>query len=192
MRVSKQVMAENNAKIVEQAAYLFRENGIEATSVADVMQAAGLTHGGFYRHFASKDELAAVAINKAFDEITTNLQNDIDRQGARQAVVDYVRSYLSEQHVRLPGKGCPIVALGAEVNRESRLQRQAITQGSERLVSLLVLGIEGASNEIHTKAEGVLAVLVGTLILARCAESQLKMNDILSSGHRLAELYISK
>ncbi len=191
MRVSKQVMTENNAKIVDEAARLFREKGIEATSVADVMKAAGLTHGGFYRHFASKDKLAAAAIKKAFDDIASNLQNDIDRQGAKQAVADYVRSYLSEQHVCMPGKGCPIVALGAEVNRESKLQREAITLGTEQLVSLLALGVGGKQDEVQAKAVGLLAALVGTLILARSAETGLKMNDVLSSGYRLVDLYIS-
>ena len=188
MRVSKQVMAANNAKIVDEAARLFREQGIEATSVADVMEAAGLTHGGFYRHFASKDVLVAAAIKKAFDDITTNLQNDINRQGAQQAVTDYVRSYLSEKHVYMPGKGCPIVTLGTRIDRASRLQQEAITLGSERLQGLLVLGIEGEPDETHDKAVGLLATLVGTLILARSAETKLKVNDILASGYQLAEL----
>lgn len=188
MRVSKQVMAANNEKIVTEAARLFREKGIEATSVADVMGAAGLTHGGFYRHFRSKDELASAAIKKAFDDMANALENDITQKGAKQAIVDFVRRYLSERHVVKPGKGCPIAALGAEIYRESKVHREAITLGTEQLVSLLALGVEGDPDETHTKATGLLATLVGTLILARSAKSKRIMNEILSSGYRLAEL----
>jgi len=188
MRVTKQAMTENNLKIVDEAARLFREKGIEATSVADVMGAAGLTHGGFYRHFSSKDDLVSVAIKKASDDMAGDLKKDISQQGEKQAIADFVRRYLSEQHVTNLGKGCPIAALGAEVDRKSKAHRDAITLGSEQLIDLLALGIDGEPDDVHAKATGLLATLVGTLILARSAKTKALMNQILSSGYRAAEL----
>lgn len=192
MRVTKQVMAGNNAKIVDEAARLFREKGIEATSVADVMGAAGLTHGGFYRHFSSKDELVSAAINKASDDMASDLENDVLQHGAKQAIADFVRGYLSEQHVANPGKGCPIAALGAEVDRESKVHKKEIAYGAERLVSILVQGFAGNLDEKQAKAIGLLAVLVGTLVLARSAKTKRTMNEILTSGYRLAEFCIGR
>jgi len=191
MRVSKQVMAENNEKIVNEASRLFRENGIEATSVADVMGAAGLTHGGFYRHFASKDELTSAAIDKAFGEIINRLKSDIAQQGAAKAVDGFVRYYLSEHHVNSPGNGCPIAALGAEVDRQSKVHNREISRGSEQLLGLIAQAIEGTPEEARTKATGLLALLVGSLVLARSAKSKRAMNETLSSGHRLAKLCIT-
>ena len=192
MRVTKQVMAGNNAKIVDEAARLFREKGIGATSVADVMGAAGLTHGGFYRHFSSKDELVTAAINKASDDMASDLENDISQHGAEQAIADFVRRYLSMQHVANPGKGCPIAALGAEVDRESKVHKEEIAYGAERLVSMLVRGFEGKPDEKHERAIGLLAVLVGTLVLARSTKNKRMMNKILTSGYQLAEFCIGR
>ena len=192
MRVSKQVMAENNEKIVDEAARLFREKGIEPTSVAEVMGAAGLTHGGFYRHFNSKDELVYAAIQKASNDMANDLKNDIAQQGAKQAIAGFINKYLSEQHVANPGKGCPIAALSAETDRKPKIHKKAITQGTEQLINLLAQGIEGKPDEKQANAAGLLAVLVGTLILARTAKTKQVMNEILSSGHRLAKFCMGK
>ncbi len=188
MRVSKRVMAKNNSKIIGEAARLFREKGIEDTSVADVMGAAGLTHGGFYRHFQSKDELVIAALQKAFKENVNILENDIAQQGAKQAVANFVRRYLSEQHVAKPGEGCPIASLGTEIGRKSKVHQEAITQGIEQFVSLIAQGFEGEPDEKQGKAIGLLTVLVGALVLARSAKTKLKRHEILSSGYRLAKL----
>ncbi len=181
-------MAANNSKIIDEAARLFREKGIEATGVADVMGAAGLTHGGFYRHFGSKDELVTAAINKASDDMVSKLEYEISLQGSRQAIADFARSYLSEKHVTNPGKGCPIAALGAEVDRESKVHKVEIANGAERLLELLAQGFEGKADEKQLKATGLLALLVGTVVLARSSKSKRVMNDVLTSGRRLAEL----
>lgn len=190
MRVSKQVMADNNAKIIEKAAFLFREKGIDATSVNDVMEAVGLTHGGFYRHFESKDDLVVTTIKKGFDDFACALEKSIIKKSARQATIDYVHRYLSEQHVANPGKGCFIAALGAEIERKTKAHQSVMTQGTEQLVCLLAQGIDGESSQKHDKAIGLLAVLVGTLILARNANTKNTVEEILSSGKSLAELYI--
>ena len=191
MRVSKQVMAENNSKIISAAARLFREKGIDDTSVAEVMGAAGLTHGGFYRHFKTKDDLVIAAIDKACKDLERRLEKAIAQQGAQQAIKEFVLRYLSEQHVISPGTGCPIAALSSEIDRKSKALQKAISHGTERLVSLLEQGVNASPSEKHSKAIGLLAVLVGALILARSAETGKTRDDILAAGRCLTTLYLN-
>jgi len=188
MRVSKQVMAENNSKIIKEAARLFRERGVESTSVNDVMGAAGLTHGGFYRHFLSKDELVIAAVKKAFKESIDSLKIDMEQQNAKRAVINFVQQYLSEQHVTKPGSGCPVAALAAEADRKSKVLKNALAEGVKQIVNLLAQGIEGTPDEKLEKATGLLSVLVGTIVLARSAKTKQRRSKVLSSGVRLAEL----
>jgi len=113
MRRSQEDAAKTRARIVDEASRLFRARGIDATSVADVMSAAGLTVGGFYRHFESKEDLVAEAIDAASRETT-------DRHLARSAWKDdnnllaLFDTYLSDGHRRHPGLGCPVAALCSE------------------------------------------------------------------------------
>jgi len=186
-RVSKQAKAASHAKIVDKAARLFRQNGIEATGVADIMKSAGLTHGGFYRHFDSKDELAATAIARAFEDIFDQLDNAKTKSNHRSAIIEFINGDLSSQHVSNPGMGCPIVALGAEVARGSVAERTAIAQGIEQVIDRLAEMIGENKDEARHKASGLLSLLVGTVILARLAPSEEMMNDILSSGRQLSE-----
>ena len=188
MRVSKEVMEANNARIVTEAARIIREKGIEATSVAEVMAAAGLTHGGFYRHFASKEELVCAAIKKAFNELVNELEKAIERQGAKPAIGDFVQKYLSEHHVANPGIGCPIAALSGEIDRKLGVYQKEIDRGAGHLITLFTQGIDGEVSEKGRKATGLLAVLVGTLVLARSARTKSRMKEILVSGRQLAEL----
>ena len=189
MRVSKEAKAASYAKIIDEAAYLFRQNGIDATSVADVMSAAGLTHGGFYRHFKSKNELVSAAIEKAVDEYAFTLEEAISRNGARQAIADYVKRYLSEDHVVMRGKGCPLAALAAEAVPGNEMHKVAIADGTERILYLLKKGFGGEEKEVSERATGLLAILIGTLIMARSAGSRTSMKKILSSGRRTARLF---
>src|SRR5215211_1568681 len=103
MRVSREQVAENRRKILEAAGRLFRERGFEAVTVAEVMQAAGLTHGGFYRHFKSKDDLIAQTLAHALADDAAG-ETDLAR---------YARDYLSPAHRDNVTGGCPVAGLGA-------------------------------------------------------------------------------
>ncbi len=190
MRVTKEAKAYTNEKIIEEASRLFREKGIGATSVTDIMVAAGLTHGGFYRHFKSKNDLAVTAIRKMFDAVIIALEEDIAKNGAYQAVTDYIGRYLSMQHVANLGKGCPIVALGAEVGRGGELYADVMYEGEQKLISLLVLGM--GDSEGRKKAAGLLVILVGTLVMARSVSDKTLIDEILSSGRKLAHGCLEK
>ena len=191
MRVSKEVMAKNNGKIIESAAYLFRTKGIDGTSVSDVMEAAGLTHGGFYRHFDSKEELLNESINKAFNHITTNLRENIDNLGAKKAIVNYVDKYLSMGHVETPGIGCPMAALGSEAKQNSSQFKENLTKGKKEVVNLIMEGLSGSSREKKNKALALISLLVGTIILARSTEDLTERQDLLKLVKVKSRDYIS-
>ena len=191
VRMSKEAKAVSNEKIIGEAARLFRERGLENTGVAQVMQAAGLTHGGFYRHFSSKEELAQIAIKRAFEPAICGLRDSIAKHGATSAISTFIDQYLSQRHVERPGFGCPIAALGGEVARSSRDLKEAFEIGTNRLIDLLAQGIEGERDERHVKASGMLFTLVGALVLARTAKSKTAVQEILKTGRQSAKLLIS-
>jgi len=167
MRVSREAMAEHRKEIVAAAARLLRERGIAGTSVADLMQAAGLTHGGFYRHFESKDALVAEAIASAFHDLLSTVEAGAGKEGASAAVEKYLRLYLSDRHVANPGYGCPLAALGVEAAREGKLQRKALAEGAEETLDLIAASLKGTPKERRVQALGIMAQMLGTVVIAR-------------------------
>ena len=111
MRMSQIEKDRSHARIIGSAAKLVRQHGIEGTSVDDVMKDAGLTHGGFYKHFESKDTLVAAALDEAFKEIIEMLEPQTLKQNAASLSTDFQSFYLSDPHVASSNKGCPIAAL---------------------------------------------------------------------------------
>ena len=139
-RVSK-AEAEKNRAIIEQvSSRLFREQGFHGISVADLMGAAGLTHGGFYGHFESKDALAAIACTRAFEESEGRWRKRVgeapDHAAALASLID---GYLSARNRNNAGTGCPVPALASDVARESddKPVRAAFHEGLEGLVDIL-------------------------------------------------------
>src|SRR3954454_10727243 len=128
MRKSKAAAAETRKRIVAAAAAEFRKNGIVATGLADLMKAAGLTHGGFYKHFESKDQLVAEACADAVQAV-------IEKMEAQPTINAAVAAYLSTRHRDDPASGCPLAAIGSELSRTDKKTREAATEGFERLVA---------------------------------------------------------
>ncbi len=165
-RVSNEEKQRNHNKIVDAAARLFRENGIEMTSVADVMKAAGLTHGGFYRHFGSKEDLISAALDHAVDDVLKEGEEAPEGSARTLARDAYIARYLSEDHLLARGKGCPLAALGTELVRMNGGPQDAAQNAVHRTVRLLNLG-EG---EQGPKGQAVLALLLGSVVLARLTD----------------------
>src|SRR4051794_35553442 len=113
MKVTKEKAAQHRAAIVEAAGRLFRVHGFDGVSVAEIMKAAGLTHGGFYGHFASKEALAAEACGHAFATSLSRVQGSEDASGG--GLEAYVAGYLSERHRDRNDGGCPMAAYATEV-----------------------------------------------------------------------------
>ena len=179
MRVSREEKARSHARIVAAAARLVRERGIENAGVADVMREAGLTHGGFYRHFDDKDALVAAALELAFDEILARLgappaddapANGAAANDAAQAGADFRAFYLSEGHLERPGLGCPVAALGGEVARGPAALRTAFGAGVRRMIAALARGTPGTTPDARARASRELAMLVGALMIARASD----------------------
>lgn len=189
-RASREAKAASRVRIVEEAARLLRERGIEATGVADIMEAAGLTHGGFYRHFSSKEELAAEAIDWAIEGFVSALEEDIRRRGPREAIARYIAQYLSPAHIAVPGKGCPLAALSEEAPRGPEPCRQAIARGAGRIVAMLEQAMPDDEPKPRIRATGLLATMIGTVVLARAATSPAAAREALAAGRHAAEGYL--
>ena len=168
-RASQADAAKHRDEVVEAASHLFRERGIAAVSVPELMAAAGLTHGGFYRHFESKDALAATAVTAAFDSRITQIdqviaENPDEPEAARRAFLD---DYLSVEHRDSAGDGCPNAGLATEIARlpEDGDVRPAYVEGLHRMVS--AIAAVGTGDEGDALVE--LSTLVGAMVLARAA-----------------------
>ena len=173
-RMSEAEKQKSHERIIDAAARLFRENGISATSVSDVMQAAGLTQGGFYRHFSSKEDLVAAAFERSADELLNKTKGNT----ARQKRADYIERYLSLAHAKNGGQGCPFAANGSEVTRLGDGVRAQASQAIERISSML----NGSEDPMADDGLATLALLVGTITLARLAQSDAEATRIVEAG----------
>ncbi|CAN7599259.1 TetR/AcrR family transcriptional regulator [Acidovorax sp. LjRoot194] len=168
MKVSKAQAAENRQGILDAASRLYRERGLTGVGVADITRDAGLTHGGLYRHFASKDALVREACARAFDWSIAPL----DGHTPNANMADRIKSYLSPQHRDEPGNGCPAAALAVDAARAGPELSQVFAEGIERNIQrftqLLADHAPGAPPSAQrARAMEVLATMVGGLALAR-------------------------
>ena len=132
MKVSREQAAKNRERILDAAAQLFRERGFEGIGVADLMNAAGLTHGGFYGHFSSKEDLIAQACARALERSHEKWTKRAQR-APDEALSSIARDYLSTRHRDDPGTGCFLAALGSEAARHGPGVRRTVS-GSTALV----------------------------------------------------------
>ncbi|WP_170378821.1 TetR/AcrR family transcriptional regulator [Ruegeria atlantica] len=175
-RMSASEKQKSHNRILDAAARLLREKGIGATSVSDVMQAAGLTHGGFYRHFTSKDDLVARAFSHAVGEVVGEMEAASPGQERVAAREQYIATYLSPEHVGNTGGGCPLAAMGAGVSRTKNDTKQEGAAAADRVAALL------QRNEDVQNGRAVLAMLIGTIVLARLATTSGEARAILQDG----------
>jgi TetR/AcrR family transcriptional repressor of nem operon len=170
MRVSREQMAENRRRILDVASRLFREKGFDAVSVAEVMNAAGLTHGGFYGHFSSKDDLVAATVAHA-------LAADTAGGGSLKA---YLEAYLSPRHRDNAANGCPTAGLAADIRHQTPAARLAMTQGLRSQVERVGLALPQADPaEKRRAAIGIWAAMVGAVILSRAVDDPAFSEEIL-------------
>lgn len=185
MRVSREAAQVSRKRIIQEAARLMREKGIGATSVADVMTAAGMTTGGFYKHFTSKDDLATAAVAAAFESILAPLRQGAETAGADRMRAAYLRDYLAEGHVRNPGKGCPVAAMGTDGGRESELLGPEFSRGVEAILGFLG-GAQGAQED-RAALIRQMSALVGAVILARAVGEGELRDEILKAMAGVAQ-----
>ena len=187
MKVTKAQAQANRARIVETAATLFRERGYDGVVVADLMAAAGFTHGGFYKHFGSKADLMAEAAACGFSESAAGSEG-ID-------IAAFIKQYLSREHRDTPGTGCTMAALSVDAGRQPEQVKQAFADGIERLLMSMVSkhGASGASGatratsaaakrEARARSIDAIAQLVGAVVLSRaCPDDSPLADEILQA-----------
>jgi TetR/AcrR family transcriptional repressor of nem operon len=162
-------------KILEIAAERFREDGLTGVSVVEIMQAAGLTHGGFYKHFDSREALVAEALTRALAPA---------EDGGYATYQRFVREYVSRPHREMRGRGCPMAALAGEVVRTEGRTRSVFTDGVRRAIAQVgrLLGGEGKENE--AQASAVFSTALGALVLSRAVDDPQLSDFILASARK--------
>jgi TetR/AcrR family transcriptional repressor of nem operon len=176
MRVTRERAAENRETIVAAASRLFRENGLDGVGLDAIMEAAGLTHGGFYRHFRSKDDLAAEAVGHG-------LAVAAKRTESVSSLADYAAAYLSPRHRESVGSGCVLAALGSDIARHGPGARRKLTDSVRAQIDRFAgwLGAGGADAR-RQQAIAALSGMVGALILARAVDDPALSDEILAAG----------
>jgi TetR/AcrR family transcriptional regulator, transcriptional repressor for nem operon len=183
MRYSREHKLETHARIVKKASVRLRERGAHGIGVADLMKDAGLTHGGFYAHFDSREALVIEAFAYAMDRSRERWRKLAERTPPDKRLVTIVNSYLTAVHRDDPGHGCAIPALGAEIARESPKTRKAFAAKLEQMIEMLAAQVPGTPHKASRKrALDTLATMMGTLVLARIAGNGDFSDEILGAG----------
>lgn len=176
MRVTKAQAQANREHIVETASVLFRERGFDGVGVADLMAAAGFTHGGFYKHFGSKADLMAEAAARSLAQSLTN--------NAGLDVPGFVNLYVSRNHRDAPGGGCTMAALCGDAARQSPELKATFSSGIEDMLAALEsryeTGQDAPQVEVRAKMLDMLAHAVGAIMLSRaCPDDSALADEIL-------------
>jgi len=185
MRYDTEHKQQTRGKVLQAAARAIRAEGPLRVGVAGVMAEAGLTHGGFYAHFASKDELIAAAIGQMFDESRRQVQHEMDARGPAEGLIAYINFYLSRRHRDARGAGCPMAALASDLPRLDDAARARFAAGVQELVAIIAgkfTTLGHADSEML--AHSTVAELIGALSLARIETDAQRSEAILVASRR--------
>lgn len=178
VKVTKEKSAEHHEAIIAAGSRLFRERGFDGVGVVEIMNAAGLTHGAFYGHFASKDALCAEACKRAFDDLLEVWDEK------KMSFSKYIDGYLSVDHRDSEGSGCPVASLSPQMKRQKRVVQKQFAKGVSEIVDRISIELPGGGSFAQKRktAAGVLSAMVGGVVLARAT-----VNDRALSGQILAD-----
>ena len=161
----------SHERIVQAAARAIRRSGYDGTGVADIMKEAGLTHGGFYAHFASREAMLAEAADRAGAEANAFAASVIAAAPPEQSLQALMQAYLSKEHLAAIETGCPVSALGSEMPRQSPEVRRAATRRIKEMIDLVARqSPDWGQPSAHERALVTVAAMVGTLMLARAVD----------------------
>lgn len=176
--------AASRERILEAAAAAIRRHGPGGVSVSSVMKDAGLTHGAFYAHFASKEDLVAAALTHAGDLFCESLDEATAGTSGAEKFRRMGAVYMSREHLRHEGVGCPIAAVGPEASRMEGPPRAAIAQGVEKAIGIVEGALVGAFGRYESQRDEAIATLatsVGAVVLARASGDPAKADRILTA-----------
>jgi TetR/AcrR family transcriptional regulator, transcriptional repressor for nem operon len=185
MKVTKEQAARNKASILDAAARLYREHGIDGVGIGQLARSVGLTHGGFYGQFpGGKDQLVAEAVARAFEP-------NLEVWNAADSLGEIVSGYLSDEHVEDLSNGCPIPSLGADVARSGELATAAFTRGVREMLAALEKHAGDLSDaHKHARSAQLLASAVGAILIARAVDdpelSKLMLQSVIDGAAQQA------
>ena len=183
MRYSKEHKHETHARIVRKASVRLREKGAHGIGVADLMKEAGLTHGGFYAHFDSREALVIEAFNYAMDRSTDRWRKMAEQTPPEKRFAAIVESYLTTIHRDDPGHGCTVPTLGPEIAREGPKARRAFAAKLDEMIEMMADHVpELPRKAARAQAIAALSTMAGALVLSRIAGSGEFSEEILGAG----------
>jgi TetR/AcrR family transcriptional repressor of nem operon len=186
MRYDAEHKQKTREKVLKAAAKAIRADGPDRIAVAGVMAEAGLTHGGFYAHFASKEALVADAIEQMFVDADARLHHHLDGRSPGEGLASYLAFYLSPAHRDARGSGCPMAALSSDLPRLSAISRKQFAKGVKRLIDSLAEAIAANGGaDAETLARSALSEMVGALSLARIEPNSAQSAAILGGSREL-------
>jgi TetR/AcrR family transcriptional repressor of nem operon len=185
MRYVKGHGQQTRNRIVENASYGLRQSGADGLSVVDLMKLVGLTHGGFYSHFDSREALFIEAFTLAMDQTVADWQQLIKALPLEERFDAFVDGYLSARHRDNRDRGCVLPALGADIARSGPKARQTFAKKFEEMIDSIALFFpETAPGEARQIATSTLATMLGSIVLARAAGDKALSGDILEAGRQ--------
>jgi TetR/AcrR family transcriptional repressor of nem operon len=181
MKVTREQATQNRDRVVSTAARLFRERGFDGIGISDLMKEVGLTHGGFYAQFPSKEHLMAEAASKAADERAAAMHKQF-QEAPEKGVAGFAERYLSRRHRDNPGEGCYMATLGIDVARHGPLVRDAFTR-SVRSAFEILAEAEKAASEKDRRSQAIAdyAMMIGGMVLARAVSDENLSDEILAT-----------
>ena len=184
MRYSETRKGETHAKLVKIAGRALRENGPDGVAVAEVMKEAGLTHGGFYAHFKSKDALLIEALEEVFASSKRKFLRAIEGMPPRHALGAYIDFYVSARHRDDRAGGCPVTALNSDLPRQSGAFRAAFDAGTNAMVTGLERYIRdaGVEGDAHALAASVLSAMAGAVAISRAVSDRVLSDQMLETA----------
>jgi len=187
MRYSREHKQETHARIVRKASVRLREKGAHGIGVADLMKEAGLTHGGFYAHFDSREALVIEAFAYAMDRSLAHWRKTVAQTPPEKRLSTIVESYLTTMHRDDPGRGCAVTALGADIAREGPKARRAFAAKLDEMIDMIADQIPDLPRKAaRRQAAATLATMMGALVLSRVAGNGEFSEEILAAGREAA------
>lgn len=169
---------------------MLRARGLDGAGVADVMQAAGLTHGGFYKHFTTKEEMIAAGLQHAIDDVVGPVEERLEGADAVKNAQRYLDAYVSEAHVFDTARGCPLAAIAAEAGRREGPVRDQAVDAFARTANILSVLASGSTSKDAPTAMGIAlaALAVGAVTLARVQTDPAAARRVLDAARQAARL----
>lgn len=184
MRYSSQHKHETRARVLKEAANAIRDKGPDGVAVTDIMARAGLTHGGFYAHFASKSDLVGQAVTTMFDEVRDRISTVGGGEDVKASMRNVLAYYLSPEHRDDRAGGCPMPALSGDVTRLTGPARACFTQGVSDMAAKIIAALQAiGTDNPEREALALQAQLVGAVSLARAVDSVTLSDAILQDTY---------